>query len=59
MSLRYPRGAEWRVWDFQVHTPYSVLNNGFGADFDVYAKVFFEKAIEKGGRCWRYGLFRR
>lgn len=48
MSLRYPRGAEWRVWDFQVHTPYSELNNGFGADFDAYAKVFFEKAIEKG-----------
>jgi ABC-type lipoprotein export system ATPase subunit len=48
MSVRYPRGAEWRVWDFQVHTPHSELNNGFGADFDVYAKAFFEKAIEKG-----------
>ena len=47
MSVRYPRGAEWRVWDFQVHTPFSELNNGFGADFDAYAKAFFEKAIEK------------
>lgn len=47
MPVRYPRGAEWRVWDFQIHTPFSELNNGFGADFDAYAKAFFEKAIEK------------
>jgi len=35
------------VWDFQVHTPHSELNNGFGLDFNVYAKNFFEKALEK------------
>lgn len=46
--MRYPRGAEWRVWDFQVHTPFSELNNGFGSDFNAYAKAFFERAIDKG-----------
>ena len=30
----------------QVHTPFSALNNGFGQDFDHYAKTVFEKAIE-------------
>lgn len=44
---RYERGAEWRIWDFQVHTPYSALNNGFGNDFEAYARDFFTKAIEK------------
>lgn len=47
MAARFPRGAEWRVWDLQVHTPFSELNNGFGADHDAYAKAFFTKAIEK------------
>ena len=41
-----PRGSEWRRWDLQVHTPFSALNNGFGQDFDHYAKTVFEKAIE-------------
>lgn len=43
----YPRGSEWRKWDLQVHTPFSALNNGFGQDFDQYAKCLFEKAVEK------------
>ncbi|WP_176017105.1 TrlF family AAA-like ATPase [Burkholderia sp. BCC0398] len=47
MGAKYPRGAEWRIWDLQVHTPYSALNNGFGTDLEAYAKVFFTKAIEK------------
>jgi ABC-type lipoprotein export system ATPase subunit len=41
----FPRGSEWRKWDLQVHTPFSVLNNGFGTDFDLYAKELFERAI--------------
>ena len=40
----YPRGAEWRKWDLQVHTPFSELNNGFGSDFSAYAKQVLEKA---------------
>jgi len=44
---RYPRGSEWRKWDLQVHTPYSALNNGFGDDFDEYAKRLIVAAIEK------------
>jgi ABC-type lipoprotein export system ATPase subunit len=30
-----------------VHTPFSELNNGFGDDYDAYAKAFFLKALEK------------
>lgn len=47
MGVKYSRGAEWRIWDLQVHTPYSALNNGFGSDLEAYAKIFFTKAIEK------------
>src|SRR5579871_3287282 len=47
MAARYPRGAEWRVWDLQVHTPFSELNNGFGDDLNAYAKAFFLEAIAR------------
>ena len=43
----YSRGSEWRRWDLHVHTPYSALSNGFGDDFDAYAKAVFEAALEK------------
>lgn len=42
----YPRGSEWRKWDLQVHTPFSALNNGFGTDFQAYAKQLIEKAVK-------------
>ncbi len=45
-SIAYPRGSEWRKWDLQVHTPYSALNNGFGSDFDEYAKTLITRACE-------------
>jgi hypothetical protein len=45
---RFPRGSEWRRWDLQVHTPYSELNNGFGHDFDLYAKTLLERAVDLG-----------
>ena len=45
---RYPRGSEWRRWDLHVHTPFSALNNGFGSNFDQYAKLLLERAVEKG-----------
>lgn len=44
LQVTYPRGSEWRKWDLQVHTPYSALNNGFGTDFQIYAKQLLEKA---------------
>lgn len=47
MPTQFPRGAEWRIWDLQVHTPFSELNNGFGQDYDAYAKTFFTVAIQK------------
>ncbi len=40
------KGSQWRIWDLQVHTPYSYLNNGFGTDWDEYVKQLFKKAIE-------------
>ncbi len=51
-------GSVWGKWDFHVHTPYSILNNGFGFDpydpkdnyhekeFDQYVIKLFTKAIE-------------
>ncbi len=42
----YRRGSEWRRWDLHVHTPYSILNNQFGSDFDTYVVSLFTKAIE-------------
>ena len=47
-NSKYPRGSEWRKWDLQVHTPFSALNNGYGDDFEKYARSLFEKAVEKG-----------
>jgi ABC-type lipoprotein export system ATPase subunit len=44
-SPAFPRGSEWRRWDLQVHTPFSSLNNGFGSDFDAFAKALFEAAV--------------
>ncbi len=35
------------IWDFQVHTIFSALNNGFGSDFDAYAALFFNEAIKR------------
>jgi energy-coupling factor transporter ATP-binding protein EcfA2 len=46
-AARYGRGSEWRRWDLHVHTPYSVLNNGFGGDFDRYATELFSRAIDE------------
>ena len=44
---KYPRGSEWRKWDLQVHTPFSALNNGFGDNFEDYAKRLIQEAIQK------------
>ena len=32
----------------QVHTPASILNNGFGSDWDIYVKNLFKSLIDKG-----------
>jgi ABC-type lipoprotein export system ATPase subunit len=47
MMTGFERGAEWRIWDFQVHTPFSELNNGFGDDLEAYAAEFFSRAIKR------------
>lgn len=45
--IKYHRGSEWRKWDLQIHTPMSFLSNEFDTDFDQYAKLLIENAIEK------------
>lgn len=45
MSKNYPKGSEWRKWDLHVHTPESVLNNGFGANWDEYVRQLFTRAL--------------
>jgi hypothetical protein len=47
MSNQYPKGSEWRKWDLHVHTPASVLSNGFGSDWDVYVKNLFTILLAK------------
>jgi ABC-type lipoprotein export system ATPase subunit len=46
-EYKFPRGSEWRKWDLHVHTPYSALNNGFGNNFEEYAKILLQRAIER------------
>jgi hypothetical protein len=51
-NFKYPKGSEWRKWDLQIHTPFSILNNQFGdpnneETWDKYVKELFKKAIEK------------
>lgn len=41
------RGSIWRKWDLHIHSPYSVINNGFGDDFDMYVQTLFKSAIYK------------
>lgn len=51
------RGSTWKKWDFHVHTPYSILNNGYGFNpyesyegkdpFDEYVVRLFTKAVEQ------------
>jgi len=47
MSDLYAKGSEWRKWDLQIHTPASVLNNGFGSDWDTYVQNIFRTLIAK------------
>lgn len=48
------RGSEWRKWDLHIHTPFSILNNGFGNDWDIYVQKVFKKAIEND--IWAIGI---
>jgi ABC-type Mn2+/Zn2+ transport system ATPase subunit len=43
---RFKTGSEWRLWDLQIHTPFSHLSNGFGNDWDNYVKELFKRAID-------------
>lgn len=49
--------STWHKWDFHVHTPYSILNNGYGVDpftteseasFDQYIQSLFLKILSRG-----------
>jgi len=46
-ELPWLKGSEWRKWDLHVHTPASILNNGFGSDWDEYVKTLFKTLIQK------------
>ncbi|OBT23446.1 hypothetical protein A9263_10270 [Vibrio cyclitrophicus] len=45
------KGSSWRKWDLHIHTPDSILNNQFGADWDNYVKSLFKKAIKEDIRA--------
>jgi predicted ATPase len=45
--VTHPRGSEWRKWDLHVHTPFSLLNQGFEGDFDRYARELLQRAAAK------------
>lgn len=42
----FPLGSEWRRWDLHIHTPASVLHNGFGQNWDAYV-ASLEAAVVK------------
>jgi hypothetical protein len=47
------RGSRWNIWDFHLHTPYSVLNNQFGdcndeATWNNYVEKLESKAKSQG-----------
>ena len=41
-----PRGSIWRIWDLHVHTPASVVKNGFPVDFDEYAAMLLRRTVK-------------
>ena len=45
--MNYDIGSMWRRWDLHIHSPFSVLNNQFGKDFDNYFYNLFKKAVDK------------
>lgn len=40
------KGSQWRKWDLHVHTPLSILNNGFGNNWDIYVQELFTRALK-------------
>lgn len=47
-SSKFPLGSEWRRWDLHIHTPESVLENGFGKDWDAYIDGLEKATIAHG-----------
>jgi len=46
------KGSTWKIWDFHLHSPYSILNNNFGdpensETWDRYIDAIETKAHEK------------
>lgn len=53
---RYLKGSNWARWDLHVHTPYSLLNNGFGyyeheETWNKYIYELFDRAKENDVAC--------
>ena len=47
------KSSRWNIWDFHLHTPCSILNNGFGSaedaeTWDNYVSKITAKTQEKG-----------
>ncbi len=47
------KGSTWKIWDLHLHSPYSILNNGFGdpereETWELYVKNIENKCREKG-----------
>jgi energy-coupling factor transporter ATP-binding protein EcfA2 len=47
------QSSKWNIWDFHLHTPFSILNNGFGNaedsnTWEKYVTQITTKAQEKG-----------
>jgi predicted metal-dependent phosphoesterase TrpH len=47
------QSSKWRIWDFHLHTPFSILNSDFGDakdphTWEQYVTQITAKAQEKG-----------
>jgi ABC-type dipeptide/oligopeptide/nickel transport system ATPase component len=47
MKNYYPKGSEWNKWDMHIHTPASILSNGYSDDWDLYVQTLFKTAIKE------------
>lgn len=54
MTVKWPRGSEWRKWDLHLHTPGTKLNDQFkmadGADiWDAYCRKLHDSDVQAFG----------
>ncbi len=48
MAVEYPKGSEWRKWDFHVHTPASALQHSLGDDWDAFVDRLIDAGEQHG-----------